>query len=197
MDNLNSIDYVDFFEEIELPDEDKEKRIELAERIDDVYFWLFSYITVLLSLGEVVDTSSLIMSVEYRLYDLMDTNIRYVPEHIVRLANETVTATIDNAEDSYYLSDKRASEIAANESHTYFEYEELQEAWDSGKTKKTWHTKQDRKVRRSHRVLDGKTIPIEELFEVNGSYMMVPKDTENGASLTEISNCRCWATYRS
>ena len=30
---------------------------------------------------------------------------------------------------------------------------------------------------------------------VGGSEMMVPRDTENGADLSEVSNCRCWVTF--
>lgn len=190
-----AIDYNKYFSVLDIPEEDKEKRIELANDIDDVYKWLFDFIMLAVVFGQEIDMEYLIMSVTYRLGDLENVNVKYVSEHITRFAKETVESTVIHKEEDYYLSEQRASEIAADEAHTYFNYEELQEAYDNGFTMKTWHTRQDKRVRDTHAELEGKTIPLEEMFEVGGYEMMVPKDSEQGADLSEISNCRCWAAY--
>lgn len=201
IDKLNNLSqkeikfYEEYYNGMEIPQEDKEKRIELAEKIDDVFYWLLGVVAIMALTGEVIDTESLTMSVQYRLFDIEDVNVKYVSEHIVNLAGETVLTTVEHREEEYFLSDERAMEIAAGEAHTFYEYEELQEAWENGKTKKTWKTQRDRRVRRSHSALDGKTIPITELFETDGSYLMCPRDSENGCSIKEIANCRCWLEF--
>lgn len=190
-----AIDFEEYFSVLEIPKEDKEKRIELAEEVKDVYDWLFNLILLFMATGEEIDTEYLILSVQYRLSDLENVNVKYVSEHIVRFARETVETTVLYREDNYYLSPQRSSEIAAGEAHTYFNYEELQEAWENGYTHKRWNTRHDTRVRKTHAAVDGKTIPIDDLFLVGGSEMMVPRDTENGAELSEISGCRCWVTF--
>ena len=190
-----AIDFEEWFSVMDIPEEEKEKRIEIAEKVNDTYLWLFNLIVLMVATGETIDTESLTLSVEYRLSEIANVNISYVSEHITRLAAETVGTTVRNAEVDYYVSPQRASEIAADEAHTLCEYTELQEAYENGKTRKTWHTRHDRRVRESHVNLDSKTIPITELFETDGSYLMCPHDTENGADLKEISGCRCWLTF--
>lgn len=187
--------YEEYYDDMDIPQEDKEKRIELAEEIDDIFFWLLGVVAIMAFTGEVIDTESLITSVQYRLFDIENVNVRYVSEHIVRLAGETVETTVERRDEEYFLSDERAMDIAAGEAHTFYEYEELQDAWENGKTMKTWHTQRDRRVRKSHAALDDKTIPITELFETDGSFLMVPRDSENGCSIRETANCRCYCSY--
>lgn len=189
------IDYEEYFHVLDIPEEDKEKRIELAEQIDDVFDWLFSLVVLMVATQQTIDTEYLIVSVQTRLMDLMDVNVKYVSEHIVKVATETVETTVERREDAYYTSEQRASEIAADEAHTFFNYEELQEAWDSGKTRKTWNTRQDKRVRETHAEVEGVTIPIEEPFQVGDYEMMVPHDSSMGAGIEELAGCRCWATY--
>lgn len=202
MDKLNNLTrdnarsfYDTFYDDLEISQEDKEKRKKLAEEIDEVYFWLFSYVAMLLAAGLTIDEESLITSVEYRLYDLEDVNVRYVSEHITRLATETVQTTVEHKDEEYFLSDERAINIAAGEAHTFYEYKELQDAWENGKTKKTWRAIIDKKTRKTHRELNGTTIPIPDLFEIDGSQLACPRDSEHGAELKELASCRCWLTF--
>lgn len=203
MDRLNnistkypSIDFEKWFEVMDIPQEDKEKRIELAEKIEDVYDWLFALVLMSLTLGETIDTEYLITSARYRLFDLVDVNVDYVAGHIEKVVNETITTTIDRKDDDYFLSPQRSSEIAADEAHTICTYEEMAAAWENGKTKKTWHTMKDKRVRKTHASVDGKTIQIDQLFMVGNSEMLCPHDSENGADLKELAGCRCWLTYK-
>lgn len=53
----------------------------------------------------------------------------------------------------------------------------------------------DQRVRKTHREVDGETIPIDEVFLVGESLMRFPKDTSLGASAEEIVNCRCVVKY--
>jgi hypothetical protein len=54
---------------------------------------------------------------------------------------------------------------------------------------KTWVTRHDERVRSSHALLDGHTIPIHEKFHVGPSTMLYPGDRD--AAVGETINCRC------
>jgi len=60
---------------------------------------------------------------------------------------------------------------------------------------KTWWSKQDSKVRKSHAEAHGVRIPYDQPFEVGGSLMMYPSDESLGASADQIVNCRCSLLY--
>jgi hypothetical protein len=68
-----------------------------------------------------------------------------------------------------------------------------------GLTHKTWNSRQDRKVRPSHNVLDSHawpehTVPIAQPFtSPYGNQLMYPGDPS--APLEDIANCRCWLTF--
>ena len=93
-----------------------------------------------------------------------------------------------------WLSRERANLIALNESNWKWNNEEFFEALGSKKTK-TWHTAPDERVRLTHMEVEGKTIPVDELFHVGSSLMLYPLDMSHGASLSEIANCRCSVSY--
>lgn len=64
-------------------------------------------------------------------------------------------------------------------------------------SRKVWITAGDEKVRKSHSVLDGKSIKSEELFLTGmGSLMRFAGDMEKGASLADVINCRCVVVYK-
>lgn len=61
---------------------------------------------------------------------------------------------------------------------------------------KRWITARDARVRDSHQGMEGVEVPLDELFNVNGSMMLCPGDTSNGADLAEIISCRCDVVQR-
>jgi len=62
----------------------------------------------------------------------------------------------------------------------------------NGVPRKSWQTFEDEQVRDSHEVLHGRTIGIDEKFDVNGSPGDGPLDETLPAE--EIIHCRCWLT---
>jgi hypothetical protein len=59
--------------------------------------------------------------------------------------------------------------------------------------KKTWLSMQDNRVRLSHRLLNGDTVPVAEPFVVEGIPIRFPKDPVAPPSLT--INCRCFLKF--
>lgn len=94
-----------------------------------------------------------------------------------------------------WLSRERANLIALNEANWICNNREFFDAEQDGKTKKTWHTALDEKVRMTHIALEGVTIPVNEQFHVGAYLMDYALDTSYGAGVEEIANCRCSVSY--
>lgn len=58
-----------------------------------------------------------------------------------------------------------------------------------GSMKKTWKTRKDSAVRGAHRILEGKTVPLSDGFEVDGATLRFPGDPLAPPEL--VVNCRC------
>ena len=96
---------------------------------------------------------------------------------------------------SYWFSQDRAMVTAENTVLDIFNYEEFLEALAMGYTQKTWVTMGDNRVRDSHTIIDGTTIPLDEVFHLEGGDMRFPRAADLGASDDEISGCICWLEY--
>lgn len=96
-------------------------------------------------------------------------------------------------------SDGRINVIAETETQQASERIKLIEAVAVGaivaETTKTWNAIFDNKTRSAHARADNQKRPVNEPFLVGGQFMDVPSDTSLGASLDNVINCRCTATY--
>lgn len=109
-------------------------------------------------------------------------------------------ADSDSSEDKketsdYWLSYRRAEDIAKSEANTFLNYTDYLDAVNSGKTKKTWLTMLDDKVRPTHDEVEGLTIGIDELFYVGDSQMKFPHDLSESPNPKEVIGCRCSVEY--
>ena len=103
----------------------------------------------------------------------------------------------DDEEDdeNFWLSLRRAEDIAKSEANTFLNYTDYVDAKSEGYTKKTWLTMLDDKVRNTHEEVEGQTIGIDETFQVGDSIMRFPHDLEYSPDPKEIINCRCAVQY--
>lgn len=199
IDELNelegkSIDYKYYFGEMELTEEEKEKRIKLAKQFEILFlFFLLAY-----SKQKRIDYESMIyekyivIALEFLKQDKIPA---YIDDYAKRLANEVVETTRKHDGEEFYTSTERGMLISANEANALGNYNQQVKAIKSGMKYKTWLTEKDNKVRHTHREVDNKKIGIFELFEVGSSLMLFPKDTSNGAEMKEIAGCRCTVKY--
>ena len=88
------------------------------------------------------------------------------------------------------FSKERASLISLNETNWIYNYLNHMELRKTQSTH-TWESMKDEKVRDSHIMADGQTVPIDKPFLINGYKMMFPMDDSYGAPLSEILGCRC------
>lgn len=181
-----------YFEEMDLPSEEIELRIKVANDFQRFFRDLFLAMLV----GEGLRESYIndIRNEYIRICDRYDL----IPNmaHIDRLAETIVDNTLQNIDTEYYTSIGRSINIAECETNNSANYDDLQDAINNGYTQKTWVTMRDNKVRETHVVLDGVTIGIDELFQVGDAQMRFPCDEEYAFdSPQEINNCRCCILY--
>ena len=96
----------------------------------------------------------------------------------------------------YWLSMKRAMNIAYSETNTFLNYTDYVDAKERGYKYKTWHTMNDPKVRETHEEVEGQTVGIDEFFQVGSSQMKFPHDWSTDPDPAELINCRCSVEYR-
>lgn len=203
-DELNNlaIPYEEYFGEMGISEAEKKRRIELAELIDDIFFFAFSLIAAERFAKKPIDKTYYIDLIERRFKDVLEKqDIDYADKypwldsHTRDTAVDVIEQVAKKPDDEWQVSDDRAKLIAENEANSVGEYTVFQDAVDNGKTRKTWNTMLDNKVRHTHVDLESMTIPIMARFQVGNYEMYQPKDTSLGAGMEEIAGCRCWCTY--
>lgn len=196
-----SIPYAQFFGEMYIDAEEREKRIDMAEALDDVFIGLFA---LLATFSEVRDiTFPLIYEYAERGYKdailpfltaqaLEGTTIDNIIANQVRFIVDT---TVNHLDDAYYTSEDRAMFIAENQVNMIQNEVNEEEAIANGYTYKRWVSMNDLHVRETHKVADGQEVPIMTPFTVGDYQMMHPCDDSLGAGAEEIVNCRCVVEY--
>ena len=84
--------------------------------------------------------------------------------------------------------------VAETDSVRIYNESKLNAAMENGATEKTWHTMGDERVRDTHVLLDGVTVPIDGYFYTyTGAKAQAP--TKFGDAAEDVG-CRCWLTVK-
>lgn len=232
-DELNSFREMatKWFDVMDIPQSDKDKRVDLSLDYCEIMIMLFLMIT-----EQEAERYELIAYAEERIRIIAEQQIgtedmayindfakteaeRIVDETYEKYENEiedqdieeeteektTETETSEETKDTYkfsefnveipkkeyWTSDFRALLLGIQLSTTVCNFDELMKAIEAGCTRKVWITEGDERVRPTHDEVFGVDIPINEYFTVGDSVLLMPGDTNNGAELKEILNCRC------
>lgn len=189
----------EFFNEMDLPIAEKEKRKDFAESMKDTMLFIFALFAVMKQ-NNYTNKEFIVAQLQARYWNIsmkyFDGDVKKVQEYTNEFSNEIINTTIAHINEEYFLSDDRAAIIAANEANTILGYSEIQKKIKQGYTRKQWITEKDRKVRKTHQAVDNIAIPIEEYFLVGNSLMMYPHDNISfEVEPKEIVNCRCVVRY--
>lgn len=199
VDELNTvkraIPYEEYFGEMDLDEEEIEKRIELAKRLEPHFLMVFTLVAI-----EAREDLVRMLADNYRnsVQDVMQDTIEpnsYMDLYIQGTCSQIVDTTILNEADEYYTSLDRAMLCSENETNSVANYYREIEAIKNGSTKKTWITMRDKKVRHSHVKVHGKVVGVFDSFKVGESRMLFPMDASLGARPEEIIGCRCVVKY--
>ena len=193
---------------MELPEAEKKKREQIAKDLEEVFIVLFLVIAADYELDRLEEKEYYIDFLG-RYYE--ETARKYLEEKevlfivlVAALLEDIVETTLEHiqegdtqdlSDNEYFLSNDRALDLAENGANIIADYGDYENAVEDGYTKKQWHTMRDSKVRDTHVLMEGKTIPINDYFDVNGSKMRYPHDLSMNPDISEISNCRCSCSY--
>ena len=196
-DELNQLKR--FFSTMDISDDEKKKRSDLAYLLYDAIYFTFAIIKVEKEIDERDFTKNALLVDQYRdtlLNRIQDAlaDVPYEPDYLGRLVDDIIETTDRHPDDPYYLSRDRALLIAQNEANTVYNHADYESARQSGKQYKVWYAELDSRTRETHAEMDGITIPIDELFHVGNDNMRYPHDYLNG-SAENLVNCRCTCIY--
>lgn len=202
-DKLNTItterritSYREYFEVMDLPEQELEDRISLAEQLEPIFIWLF-----LLVVGGSYSKYTMQTMLQERLtltikgffkIEFLNT---YLQSYVEKISEEVIRVTLENVDSDYYTSASRAQYIAANEGNLLGNYREQIQAVNDGYKFKVWITENDSRVRHTHKDVNNTKVDISKPFIVGNSRLLFPKDFSMGASAEETINCRCHIRY--
>lgn len=190
-----AIPYEKFFGDMDLEDKDKELRIGLANKLDDMFY----YFLAMLDEDNVDEIkNSLKQQFKDTVAEYFKDTINpgdYMDEYINVVVDSVVNTTVKNKGDSWYVSEDRAQYLSEDETNGIANYYQERQALLEGKTTKVWRTILDGKERHTHFIANAQEVPIGEAFVVGNSRLMYPKDISLGADVTELIGCRCTCWY--
>lgn len=194
-----SMPYEKYFGEMDLSEEQIERRKETAGRVEE--FVTLALMTLYyMQLAEVSDYGSVMSDVEQSYASLLeDLGVPltefFSSQHPASMASDIVNTVMKAPEEIYNYTVDRAKMIAENEANFIWTDAEFQDAMLTGKTRKRWSAIIDKRTRDTHREVNGTVVPISEPFYVGGYLMNFPGDQSLGAGAEEIVNCRCSVIY--
>ena len=194
IDELNrlSMPYDKYFGEMSISHDEVLRRIEFADILEDVFFYIFLLIgTSDFSSDELIGVLRDKLTDTIRDYGL-DIKKYDLDGYIDLISKEIIESTLNDLDEDK-LSEDRAKLITENEVNSVYNKVNLVDAQLSGKKFKTWVTMGDKNVRLWHEEINMKTIPITEKFLVGTDEMDFPHDPT--ASMQNTANCRCICTY--
>jgi len=203
-DELNIIQYTneeveafldEYFEPMFLPHSELEKRKDAAREFREVLLFILLAVVVEDNLGS-IDWDNLRLQMVNQFGDVVRKYSRdddFTQYFIEKAADDFIEVSRKHIGEDKWFSDERALPDAANYANMTVGYDDWQEAIESGKTKKMWVSQRDGRVRHTHRIADGQTVPINGYFTVGNSMLAYPTDPEG--SPEEVVNCRCRVSY--
>lgn len=195
--NKRSMSFEQYFGEMELSDEEIQNRIELAEKLEDGFLFVLALLFTMQQ-QNAVNWERARREYENRYLSVLSgyvTITPYIRNYVRSMSYDVMDSTRNHQSDIYYYSPDRSRFMAENESNFARSYQVNEDAVESGAIRKRWITMRDKKVRETHREVDGQVKAIDDLFYVGGSLMSYPRDGSLGASSAEIIGCRCSIEY--
>lgn len=118
------LDIETYFDEMELSDEEKEKRKEFSESMVDVMLFIFALFSVMRQYNY-INKNYIISQLQSRYSDVvlkyMDID-KAVDDYIQKFSEEIIDTTLKHPDEEYYLSNDRATLVSVNEANSILGY---------------------------------------------------------------------------
>lgn len=197
IEKIRSLPYEQFFGEMGITKEQKQKRIKFSEKLeDDMRFLLL--LTLLMYESGKVEAKKAANQFESRILSWISNFITLDSEtktYISELCLSITETTIAHISEKYYVSEDRVRLVSENAASDCLNHDDFKQALKTKKYK-TWNTIIDGRERSSHHKENQIRIPIENYFLVGNALMRYPHDMAVAfTNPEEVINCRCWVTY--
>lgn len=187
-----------YFGEMDLTEEQVDKRLKYTKKANELFDVILILLLTMRDNGtlDYLYARDMLESWILSLINEFTTPDDYLIDYATDTAYNFVDTTKKHIDEAWYTSSDRALYNAENSANDVLNYTEYIEALRSGKTHKKWITEPDNRVRKTHREVTKKPIPISELFNVGFALMRFPKDYELAEAFPEeLVNCRCSIEY--
>lgn len=196
-DKVHPLSSEKYYSAMDLPEKEIKTRIAMADRFKDEFADIL-WLALLAWERDASDKEVIQKSIQQQFYNayLSVGRMRPPGEKNLRsrardFSEQVSKTTMDHIDTGYYTSEDRALVMGQMESSLLNNCGQFQNALNQGKNSKTWVTIIDGRERRSHHMLSGTSIPINNLFSVGGCPMLYPCDMTYDPPIEEIINCRC------
>lgn len=195
--NERSMSFKKYFGEMNLPEEEKSKRIQMAEELEENFIVTMTLLFTMTQANKInyelirkqIEDSYLETLRKYTSVD------KYLETYIKSFTYDVIDSTKTHKNEPYYYSLDRAKFMAENEVNTAINHARYMEAVNAGKTMKRWESIIDEVTRKDHIEANGEYIPIGQAFHVGDSWMLFPKDMSMNPNPNQVINCRCSIIY--
>lgn len=195
--NKRSMPFEQYFGEMNLTEEEKSKRIQMAEELEENFIVTMTLLFTMAQANK-IDYEFIRKQIEdsyletLRKYASVD---RHLETYVKSFSYDVIDSTKKHKNEPYYYSLDRARFMAENEVNTAINHARYIEAVNGGKTMKRWESIIDEATRKDHREINGKYISIGQAFHVGDSWMLFPKDMSMNPNPNQVINCRCSIMY--
>lgn len=195
--NERSMSFKKYFGEMNLPEEEKSKRIQMAEELEENFIVTMTLLFTMAQANKInyklirkqIEDSYLETLRKYTSVD------KYLETYVKSFTYDVIDSTKTHKNEPYYYSLDRAKFMAENEVNTAINHARYMEAVNAGKTMKRWESIIDEVTRKDHIEANGEYIPIGQAFHVGDSWMLFPKDMSMNPNPNQVINCRCSIIY--
>ena len=195
--NERSMSFKKYFGEMNLPEEEKSKRIQMAEELEENFIVTMTLLFTMTQANKInyelirkqMEDSYLETLRKYMSVD------KYLETYVKSFTYDVIDSTKTHKNEPYYYSLDRAKFMAENEVNTAINHARYMEAVNAGKTMKRWESIIDEVTRKDHMEANGEYIPIGQAFHVGDSWMLFPKDMSMNPNPNQVINCRCSIIY--
>ena len=197
-ENMRSMPFEQFFGEMDLSETQIRNRISTARRIYSFALDALIALYYMVKEGGWAEYNDISESMK-RSYSNMLLKLgipftaMFQDTHVEEAVADIVNTTLRHTDEDYYFTKDRARLIAENEANSVWNDSEYKDAILTGHTMKTWVTMRDKRVRDTHKDVDGVTIPINDFFHVGEAMLLYPR--YSCPYPEEIVNCRCSVSY--
>lgn len=193
-----AVDYETYFGEMEISEEEKKKRISLAEKLEDNFLYVLIFLFTMQQYSKTVDWERARAEFESGYLAAISGVItvdEYMESYVRRFSYDVIDSTKTHESDPWYYSRDRAIFQSENESNSSWEHQNYSDAVKSGKKNKQWVTMKDKRVRETHAAVDGKIIGIDDIFMVGNSMFRYARDDYFSPDSKDVVGCRCTTKY--